>query len=66
MKAKELSVKKESELEKMVLSFKKELFNLRFQKAYGQLTKSHRIRYVRRSIAKIKSLLHANDLKGEK
>ena len=66
MKAKELTGKKANELEKMVLSFKKELFNLRFQKAYGQLTKSHRIRYVRRSIAKIKSLLHANDLKGEK
>lgn len=66
MKAKELTTKKASELEKMVLSFKKELFNLRFQKAYGQLTKSHRIRYVRRSISKIKTLLHANDLKGDK
>jgi large subunit ribosomal protein L29 len=66
MKTKELNTKKAAELEGMVLSFKKELFNLRFQKAYGQLTKSHRIRYVRRSIAKIKTLLHANDLKGDK
>lgn len=66
MKAKELTGKKTNELEKMILSFKKELFNLRFQKAYGQLTKSHRIRYVRRSISKIKTLLHANDLKGDK
>ena len=66
MKVKELHEKKTNELENMIFSFKKELFNLRFQKAYGQLTKSHRIRYVRRSIAKIKTLLHANDLKGEK
>lgn len=66
MKAKQLREKKINELEKMVLSFKKELFNLRFQKAYGQLTKSHRMSYVKRSIAKIKTLLHANDLKGEK
>ena len=66
MKTKELKTKKLAELESMVLSFKKELFNLRFQKAYGQLTKSHRIRYVRRSIAKIKTLLHANCLKGDK
>jgi large subunit ribosomal protein L29 len=66
MKVKELSNKKTNELSAMVLSFKKELFNLRFQRAYGQLTKSHRIRYVRRSIAKIKTLLHANDLKGDK
>lgn len=66
MKAKELRSKKTNELEEMVLSFKKELFNLRFQKAYGQLTKTHRIRYVKRSITKIKTLLHANDLKGDK
>ena len=58
MKMKEINEKKADELGKQLLSFKKELFNLRFQKTYGQLTNTHRIRYVRRSIAKIKTVLH--------
>lgn len=60
MKMKELQEKKVEELQKMILSFKKELFNLRFQKTYGQLTKTHRVCYVRRSVAKIKTLLHSH------
>jgi large subunit ribosomal protein L29 len=36
---------------------KKEQFNLRFQKATGQLEKTARIRIVRRSIARINTIL---------
>jgi large subunit ribosomal protein L29 len=36
---------------------KKEQFNLRFQKATGQLEKTARIRTVRRSIARINTIL---------
>ena len=60
MKIKELREKKTPELEKTLLEFKKELFNLRFQKVSGELTKTHRIRYIRRSIAKINTLLNGN------
>lgn len=36
---------------------KKEQFNLRFQKATGQLEKTARVRTVRRSIARINTIL---------
>jgi len=36
---------------------KKEQFNLRFQKATGQLEKTSRVREVRREIARIESIL---------
>ena len=40
-----------------VVDLKKEQFNLRFQKATGQLEKTARIRIVRRSIARINTIL---------
>ena len=40
-----------------LLNLKKEAFNLRFQAATGQLEKSHRVNEVRKSIARIKTLL---------
>lgn len=58
MKIKDLRAKKAEELDKNLLEFKKELFNLRFQKVSGELTKTHRIRYIRRSVAKIETLLN--------
>ena len=36
---------------------KKEQFNLRFQKATGQLENTHRIRQVRRTVARVLTLL---------
>jgi len=59
MKIKELRTKNTQDLNKSLVEFKKELFNLRFQKVSGQLTKTHRIRYIRRSVAKINTLLNA-------
>ena len=40
-----------------LVELKKEQFNLRFQKATGQLEKTARIRTVRRSIARINTIL---------
>ena len=40
-----------------LLSLKKEQFNLRFQKATGQLENLARVRQVRRDIARIKTVL---------
>ncbi|NOT40422.1 MAG: 50S ribosomal protein L29 [Alphaproteobacteria bacterium] len=40
-----------------MVKLKKEQFNLRFQKATGQLEKTARVRIVRRTIAKINTVL---------
>ena len=45
------------ELKDKLLLLKREQFNLRFQKASGQLEKTTRIREVRRDIARIKTVL---------
>ena len=45
------------ELNDDLVKLKKEQFNLRFQRANGQLEKTNRIREVRRSIARIETKL---------
>ena len=40
-----------------LINLKKEQFNLRFQKATGQIEKTHRVEQVRRDIARIKTVL---------
>ena len=45
------------ELNDELVKLKKEQFNLRFQRANGQLEKTNRIREVRRSIARIQTKL---------
>ena len=40
-----------------LVNLKKEQFNLRFQKATGQIEKTHRVEQVRRDIARIKTHL---------
>jgi len=60
MKAKErlsdLRVMSKDQLEQEVLNLKKEQFNLRFQKATGQLQNTNRVRIVRRDIARAKTI----------
>ena len=58
MKAGELRTKSEDELKESLLGLRKEAFNLRFQRASGQLENTARIREVRRDIARIKTVLH--------
>lgn len=55
--AKELRAKAPGELQESLLQLKKEQFNLRFQKATGQLEGTARVREVRREIARIKTVL---------
>lgn len=45
------------ELKDRLLQLKREQFNLRFQKASGQLEKTARISEVRKAIARIKTIL---------
>ncbi|AGA64410.1 LSU ribosomal protein L29p (L35e) [Liberibacter crescens BT-1] len=49
-------------LEEKLLLFKREQFNLRFQKASGQLEKTSRIKEVRRDIARVKTLIRIKDI----
>jgi large subunit ribosomal protein L29 len=56
VKAEDLRTKSLDELRDNLASLKKEQFNLRFQKATGQLEKTARIREVRRDIARIKTI----------
>jgi len=57
MKAAEVRAKTPDQLQDELASLKKEQFNLRFQKASGQLEKTARVRQVRRDIARIKTIL---------
>ncbi|QXM24032.1 50S ribosomal protein L29 [Elioraea tepida] len=60
----ELRAKSADELREMLLALRKEQFNLRFQRATGQLEATGRIRAVRRDIARIKMLLGAEKRAG--
>ena len=55
--ATELRSKTPDQLADRLLELKKEQFNLRFQKAGGQLENTARVRQVRREIASIKTVL---------
>ncbi len=53
----DLKTMSEDQLDQEVLTLKKEQFNLRFQRAGGQLQNTNRIREVRRDIARIKTVM---------
>lgn len=57
MKVSELRDKSSDQLGDELLKLKKEAFNLRFQKATGQLENSARVRFVRRSIARVATII---------
>jgi large subunit ribosomal protein L29 len=59
MKASEVRARGDQELREQLLQLKKEQFNLRFQRATGQLENTSRVRVVRRDIARIKTILAA-------
>ena len=56
MKAEDIRTKTQDQLSDDLAALKKEQFNLRFQKATGQLEKTARVRQVRRDIARIKTI----------
>ncbi len=59
MKAADVKAKTTDELNAELEQLTKEVFNLRFQKASGQLENTARVRDVRRTIARIKTVLGA-------
>ena len=62
---KELMGKSADELQKDLVSAKKELFNLRFQNATNQLENTGRIKEVRRNIARIQTVISAKSKDAE-
>jgi len=56
MKATDIRFKTVDQLNDDLAGLKKEQFNLRFQKATGQLEKTSRVKEVRRDIARIKTI----------
>jgi large subunit ribosomal protein L29 len=56
MKAKDIRVMTKDQVKDEILKLKKEQFNLRFQRATGQVENTARIRQIRRDIARLKTV----------
>ncbi|WP_193178143.1 50S ribosomal protein L29 [Oricola nitratireducens] len=65
MKAEDVKAMSADQLADELAKLKKEQFNLRFQKATGQLEKTSRVREVRRDIARIKTIAAQSAAKGK-
>jgi len=59
MKGEDFKGKTADELKTQAMQLRKEAFNLRFQKASGQLANTVRIRQVRRDLARIETVMSA-------
>ena len=57
MKIEDIRAMSPDQMDDAVLNLKKERFNLRFQRATGQLENTSRMREARRDIARIKTVL---------
>lgn len=57
MKANELREKSAQQLNEQLLGLLRDQFNLRMQKATGQLGQSHLLSHVKRDIARVKTVL---------
>ena len=64
MKIQELKDKTIEQLQGSLQELKKEAFNLRFQKANGQLENTARVRVVRRSVARVRTLMNEKSEKA--
>ena len=64
MKPDELRDLSAPELDRKLLDLKKDLFNLRLQHATNQLDNPIRLRDIKRDIARVKTILRENELKG--
>jgi large subunit ribosomal protein L29 len=66
LKFKELSVLTTDKLNGKVALFKRELFNLRFQRSMGEVSNSSYFRKIRRNIARVNTELAKRKIIGEK
>ena len=58
MKIDELKNKTIDQLKSILIDLKKESFNLRFQKANGQLENTSRVKVVKRSVSRVLTLIN--------
>jgi large subunit ribosomal protein L29 len=65
MKVKDIRDMSATELDQKVGGLKEELFNLRFQLATGQLDNPMRIKEVKKTIARIKTIQRERELKAQ-
>ena len=64
MKIEDVRALTPDQLTEQLVTLKKEQFNLRFQKATGQIEKTHRVDQVRKDIARIKTVLRGKQAKA--
>ena len=64
MKASEIRDKSQEELQKELIELKSELFKLRFQLVTNQLENPMKLKDVRKSIARVKTVMRERELKG--
>ena len=64
MLAKEIRERSNEELLKDIETLKEELFNLRFQQATGQLENTARLKTVKKTIARIKTIIRERELEN--
>ena len=62
MKVKEIRELSTEEINKKLVETKEELFNLRFQQATGTLEKPSRIRDLRHTVARLKTVLKEREI----
>ena len=62
MKVKEIRELSTEEINKKLVEAKEELFNLRFQQATGTLEKPSRIKDLRHTVARLKTVLREREL----
>ncbi len=65
MKANKVRELTDEELQRKVSDYKEELFNLRFQIATGQVDNAMRVREVRKSIARCKTILRQREIERD-
>lgn len=66
MKASEIREKTQEELQKELGELKSELFKLRFQLVTNQLENPMRVKDVKKSIARVKTVIREREIKGTK
>lgn len=66
MKASELKALSDDEIRQKITEFSSELFNLRFQKAAGQLSNTSALSKTKRNIARVKTILREREIKSAK
>ena len=61
MKKRDLKKLTDTEIEKNLVNFQKDLFNLRFQKNNGQLKSPAKFKITRKNIARLKTLMRGKN-----